>query len=304
MQRILIFVGILIGCNLYAQPKEQLNLRAMDDFLKLPQGWLFGEATAIEVNSKGHIFVFNRGDHKLLEFDPDGNFIKEIGAGTATFANPHGLKIDAQDNLWTTDIENQIIIKFSPEGKVLMVLGRKGIAGEFMGKWDYTTFDKPTDVAVAANGDIFVADGYGNSRVVKFNSKDELIKTWGSKGENIGQFKIPHTITVHEGKVYVGDRENKRIQIFDTDGNFIEQWTNTGYPYSIKILGEHLYSIDGVANKIFKFDLQGNKIGEYGSRGFDSGEMSLPHWIDITDNREIYSRSFILALSKVYRKIN
>lgn len=288
MRGFLIIIGVLVCFNIHAQQGEELNLRVIDDFLKLPEGWLFGEATAIEVNSKGHIFVFNRGDHKLLEFDPKGNFIKEIGAGTATFANPHGLKIDAEDNLWTTDIENQIIIKFNPEGRVLMVLGRKGIAGEFMGKWDYTTFDKPTDVAVSQTGDIFVADGYGNSRVVKFNSKGELIKTWGSKGEDIGQFKIPHTITVHDGKVYVGDRENKRIQIFDTDGNFVEQWTNTGYPYSIKILGGHLYSIDGVANKIFKFDLQGNKVGEYGARGFDSGEMSLPHWIDITDDKEIY----------------
>lgn len=288
MQKTLMIIMLLLSGTLLAQPVEKMELRVMDDFLKLPEGWLFGEATAIEVNSRGHIFVFNRGDHKLLEFDAEGNFIKEIGAGNATFANPHGLKIDSEDNIWTTDIENHIIIKFSPEGKVLMVLGRKGIAGEFMGKWDYSTFDKPTDVAVAGNGDIFVADGYGNSRVVKFNSKGELIKSWGSKGERAGQFKVPHTITIHQGKVYVGDRENKRIQIFDTDGNFIDQWINTGYPYSIKILGDHLYSIDGVANKIFKFDLQGNKIEEYGSRGFDSGEMSLPHWIDITDDKEIY----------------
>ncbi|MGK7394652.1 MAG: peptidyl-alpha-hydroxyglycine alpha-amidating lyase family protein [Candidatus Cyclobacteriaceae bacterium M3_2C_046] len=287
--RVFILLIFLINSDfLFGQEVKELQYKAVDDFFRLPQGWLFGEATAIEVNSKGHIFVFNRGDHKLIEFDEQGNFIKEIGAGNETFAVPHGLKIDHEDNIWTTDIRNHIIIKFSPAGEVLMVLGRKGIAGEFMGKWNYSTFNEPTDVAIAPNGDIFVSDGYKNSRVVKFNHKGELLKTWGEAGDQPGQFKIPHTITVHNDKVYVGDRENKRIQIFDTEGNFLDQWTNTGYPYSIKISDNQLYTIDGVDCKLYKFDLEGNKLGEFGVRGFASGEMSLPHWIDITDNNELF----------------
>ncbi len=274
---------------LQAQTKKKYDFLAVKDFFKLPEGWVFGEASAVEINSKGHIFLFNRGDHKLLEFDPEGNFIREIGAGRETFANPHGLKIDAEDNLWTTDVDNHIVLKISPEGKILMVLGRKGIAGEFIGKWDYAVFNKPTDVIVASTGDIFVSDGYGNNRVVKFNKNGEFIKSWGEKGTGPGQFNLPHTIAVDKNdRIYVGDRENKRIQIFDTDGNFIEAWTDTGYPYCIQIIDDHLYTIDGVDCKWYKYDLKGNKLAEFGTRGFAPGEMSLPHWMDLNDENDIF----------------
>ena len=251
--------------------------------LKLPEGWLLGEVAAVEVNSKGHIFVFNRGDHKLLKFDTNGNFLVEFGTGNTTFDIPHGLKIDQYDNVWTTDVGSHIVIKFSPAGEVLMVLGRQAHQGTYMEKWNYVIFDQPTDVAIGPDGGIFVTDGYGNSRVVKFDKKGNHLKTWGEKGNEKGQFNLPHTVTVYDKKVYVGDRENKRIQIFDLDGNFLNQWTNTGYPYSIKIFNEHLFSVDGVTCQVYIFDLNGKKVGEFGKRGFDKGELSLPHWLDVNE---------------------
>lgn len=276
----LLALSISLALALTAQPAAQYTASGLR--LQLPDGWLLGEVAAVEKNAEGHIFVLNRGDHKLLEFDGNGTFIKEIGAGQNTFEVPHGLKIDADGNIWTTDVGSHIVIQFSPAGEVLKVLGRKGQQGEYMKKWNYVIFDQPTDVDFGPDGSIYVTDGYGNNRVVKFNKAGEHIRTWGTKGIKPGEFDLPHCVTVHDGKVYVGDRENKRIQIFDLDGHYLDQWDNTGYPYSIKIHDGYLYSLDGVATKVFLFDLNGRKVGEFAPpRGFARGELSRPHWIAV-----------------------
>jgi DNA-binding beta-propeller fold protein YncE len=287
--RLMVMIFLLcMSASVQAQKTAQMKLRLVDNFFKLPEGYVFGEGCAMAANSKGHIFVFHRGDRMLMEFDPDGNFIREFIKGKETFQAPHALRIDKDDNIWTTDLRNHIVIKFSPEGEVLMVLGRKQQAGEFIGKWNYTVFNEPTDVAFSSNGDIFVTDGYKNARVVKFDKDGKFIKTWGERGNEKSQFRVVHTIDIDENDIlYVGDRENGRIQIFDTEGNFIDMWSHTGDPYSIHIAGGYLYTIDGVNDKVKRFDMKGNLLAEYGERGFKPGQLNLPHWVHVNGN-EMY----------------
>ena len=207
----------------------ELPYRVVTNFFKFPKAMVPGEASAVAVNSKGHIFLFQRTKPMLAEYDEKGNFVQSIGDGI--FTHPHGLRIDANDNLWTTDDGSHLVLKLDPSGNVLLVLGRINTAGE--ANW---LFNRPADVAFANNRDIYVADGYGNSRVVKFDRDGNYIKSWGKYGTGIGEFNLPHSIAVDkDGRVYVGDRENQRIQIFDSEGNFIRQWTGFGYPYGLLI---------------------------------------------------------------------
>src|ERR1700678_860776 len=207
------------------QAVPELPYRVVPNFFKPPKGMTPGEVSAVAVNSKGHIFLFQRTRPMLAEYDAQGNFIQAIGEGL--FSHPHGLRIDADDNLWTTDDGSHLVLKLDPSGNVLLVLGRINTSAE--ANW---LFNKPADVAFARNGDIYVADGYGNSRVVKLDRDGNYIKAWGKYGFGIGEFNLPHCVAVdNQGRVYVGDRENQRIQIFDSGGKFIKQWTGIGYPY-------------------------------------------------------------------------
>src|ERR1700691_4360076 len=205
------------------QPVPELPYRMVANFFKFPKGMVEGEATGVAINSKGHIFLFQRTKPMLAEYDARGNFIQSIGEGL--FSHPHGLRIDADDNLWTTDDGSHLVLKLSPAGRVLLVLRRKGVAAE--SDW---LFKQPKDVAFGKHGEIYVSDGYGNSRVVKFDRDVKFIKAWGQFGTGPGEFNLPHSVVVDDQEnVYVADRENKRIQIFDADGKFLREWTGIGY---------------------------------------------------------------------------
>jgi sugar lactone lactonase YvrE len=178
-----------------------------------------------------------RNEAPILKFDKSGKLLKSWGAGMFIF--PHGACVDSDGNLWVTDAQGRDgkghqVFKFSPDGKVLMTLGKAGVAGE-----GPDTFNQPTDVVVAPNGDIFVADGHretGNNRIVKFSKDGKFIKTWGKKGTGPGEFHEPHTIALDsQGRLFVGDRVNNRIQIFDQDGRFIAEWRQFGRPSGIAI---------------------------------------------------------------------
>jgi DNA-binding beta-propeller fold protein YncE len=210
------------------------------NFFKFPKGTVSGEAAGVAINSKGHIFLFQRTKPMLTEYDEKGNFIQSIGEGL--FAHPHGFRRRSSKDCRPHRCANHLVLKLDPSGNVLLVLGRINTAAE--ANW---LFNRPADVAFAKNGDIYVADGYGNSRVMKFDRSGNYIKTWGKYGTGIGEFNLPHTIAVDkEGRVFVGDRENQRIQIFDSDGNFIQQWTGIGYPYGLLITpDQHVWMTDG-----------------------------------------------------------
>src|SRR5208282_3783306 len=171
------------------QAVPELPYRVVPQFFKFPKGMTAGEASAVAVNSKGHIFLFQRTKPMLAEYDEKGNFIQSIGEGL--FSHPHGLRIDANDNIWTTDDGSHLVLKLDSSGNVLLVLGRIYTGAE--ANW---RFNKPADVAFAKNGDIYVADGYGNSRVVKFDRDGNYIKAWGKYGAGIGEFNLPHSVAV------------------------------------------------------------------------------------------------------------
>jgi N-acyl-D-amino-acid deacylase len=198
----------------------------------LPAGLAWGEVPGITIDRGGRIFAFNRAEPPVVELDASGKVLKTWG--DKMFVWPHGIRIDRDGFLWLTDGRarggiGQQVFKFTSDGRLLMTLGRKGVAGD-----GPDTFNSPTDVAVAPNGDIFVADGHVNSRIVKFSPDGAFIKAWGKRGEAPGEFNVPHTLFFDSrGRLLVGDRSNRRIQLFDQDGRFLEQWTQFGSPSGI-----------------------------------------------------------------------
>ncbi len=218
-----------------------------EGWARLPDGRKMGGTSAIDVDKNGNVWVFERcggmegcaGSNAapLIKFDASGKYITSFGAGM--FVQPHGIHIDRDGNIWVTDSQGkngkgQVVVKMSPEGKVLMTLGKSGVAGA-----GEDTFNQPSAVVVAANGDIFVADGHGgesNARIVKFSKDGKFIKAWGKKGSGPGEFDVPHAIAVDSsGRVFVGDRSNNRIQIFDQDGKYLTEWKQFGRPSGIYI---------------------------------------------------------------------
>ena len=231
-----------------APPNSQPNpYRTADRWYQLPEGRTMGSTSAVAVAADGHIWVVERcGANScagsdlppVLEFAPTGKLLRSWGAGMFVF--PHGFTIDTHGNLWITDGQGQPgkghqVFKFSPDGKVLMTLGKAGEAGD-----GPDTFNQPNAVAIAPNGDIFVSDGHnagrGNARVVKFTKDGKFIKQWGGHGSGPGQFEVPHTLAFDsQGRLFVGDRANNRIQIFDQDGKFLAEWKQFSRPSGIYI---------------------------------------------------------------------
>jgi streptogramin lyase len=241
-----IFGASAFGASIAPTNSAPNPYRTVTGWFHIPAGRTWGSAAGVDVDSKGHIWVAERcganscADSKLdpiFEFDASGKLLHNFGGGIFVF--PHGIGVDKDGNVWVTDgrgIEGKghQVVKFSPEGKVLMTLGKAGVAGN-----GADTFDMPSDVAVAPNGDIFVADGHGgtsNNRIVKFSKDGKYIKEWGKKGTGPGEFDIPHALAFDsKGRLFVGDRNNNRIQIFDQDGNYIDQWPQFSRPSGIFI---------------------------------------------------------------------
>jgi streptogramin lyase len=246
-----------------------INYEVVRDFFQLPPGENLVEPAGVAVNSQGHIYVFHRGRHPLMEFDASGKFLRSIADDL--FVTAHMVRVDADDNLWTTDVGSHVVLKLSPEGRVLLALGRMRIPGD-----DVLHFNQPTDVAWDSAGNIYVSDGYGNSRVLKFDKYGNPLLGWGMKGSGPGQFDLPHSIVIDRGGagmadrsagaadgdlVYVGDRDNARIQIFDTSGRFLREW-RLGHPYGLCLGPDHMiYMADAEAGQILKINREGKVVG-------------------------------------------
>lgn len=241
--------------------------RTVENWAKMPEGRTWGATSAVDIDPDGKsIWVAERcganscADSDLpvvLKFDSSGKLVKSFGAGMFIF--PHGIHVDRQGNVWVTDAiplgsatqppgKGHIVVKFSPEGKVLLTLGKAGVPGD-----GPDTFNQPSDVITAPNGDIFVADGHGgnsNARIVKFTKDGKFIKAWGKKGSAPGEFDTPHGLAMDSrGRLFVADRNNNRIQIFDQDGNFLEEWKQFSRLSGIYIdKNDILYGADSESN--------------------------------------------------------
>src|SRR5262245_43304314 len=224
-----------MGCS-------EFGYEANDQWAKLPPGWSWMEVVAVATDAQDRVFVFNRGEHPVVVFDGDGNFLRSWGEGL--FARPHGILIGPDDSVYCTDDLDHTVRKFTPDGNLLLTLGTSGNPSDTGAtSVDYRTiirvgppFHYPTNVALSPSGEIYVSDGYGNARVHKFSADGRLLLSWGKPGSGPGQFHVPHGIAVdRQGTVYVADRENSRIQLFAPDGKFLSEWTDVARPCQVFI---------------------------------------------------------------------
>jgi DNA-binding beta-propeller fold protein YncE len=318
------------------QPVPEIRFDANVDFLKLPVNLPWGEVAGVVQDAHKHLFAFVRTGVRstlhgpvaaqLYEFGPDGAFVREVGKELYGFAFAHTVRVDPTGNLWATDEGTNMITKFSPAGKVLMVLGRRPEAVEAapappapgqQPRPQWGTFNRPTDVAWDNAGNIFVADGYNNSRVVKIDKNGKWLKTWGEHGSGPSQFNILHSIANDaKGNIYVADRTNRRIQVFDPDGTFIRQFTidvpfdkepdimvgampspgsnplaASGAPWAICITpgpNQVLFSADAVPGRIYKVSLEGKVLGVLGEAGKGPRQFGWIHQIACPSEHELY----------------
>jgi hypothetical protein len=285
---------------------------SVPNFFKLPPDLYFGEGIGIATNSKGHVFVYTRsGDTRLFEFDEKGTYLKEWGVGLYGLEFAHGVRVDREDNVWVVDEGTNMVIKFNPEGRVAMVLGRRPepVAGAFESTLpaappEKYRFGRPTDVTWDPQGNIFVADGYVNSRVVKYDKNGRFVKSVGTtRGSQPSQLNTPHSITSDEqGNIYVGDRGNARVQVFDNDLTLRAIYDNVGNPWAVCVSpGPHQYLFVSNSNpdsnpaaswaitgEIYKMELDGTIVGKFGKAGKGLGEFSTVHAIDCRNPNELY----------------
>jgi sugar lactone lactonase YvrE len=263
---------------------RELSYEPVDGFFEVPAGKNLGEASGVAVAPDGHVFVFNRGPDPIMEFDAEGRYLRSFGHGIAP--RPHGMRLDRHGNLWVTDVGTHVVLRLDREGRVTMVLGRHGRAGK-----EKDLFDQPTDVGFGPNDEIFVTDGYGNSRVVKFDKDGNYVEEWGEAGNGPGQFKTPHTIAVDGGRnrVYVGDRDNFRTQVFDLDGNLVEEWTAPGAPWGFALAGDGtLFMADGYAERVVHVSADGKALGALGGKGKGPGRFHFAHAVAIGGDGSLY----------------
>ena len=290
-----LLLSLLIGAFAAGAPavadesaSPELPLSAAEFRLSLPEGWYLGEIAGLEVDSRGHVFVFNRGLHSLLEFRPDGRFVREIGQGL--FRTPHGLRVDENDNIWTTDQETHQVLRFDKQGNITLILGRRDGPGTAWRDRGYTValLNQPSDAVLDSKGDIYVADG-GNVRVVKYDKNGEPLTSWGKEGSGPGEFNFPHSIAVgDDDKVYVTDRENGRVQIFTPDGDYLGEWSGFGHPYEIMQRDDGTFWLtDARAGAIIHLDANGAELGRFGVWGKEIGDFGFPHGFDFTADGDI-----------------
>jgi DNA-binding beta-propeller fold protein YncE len=271
-------------------PPPPLDYVVVADSFSLPTGMTFGSTSGVAINSKGHIFVLHRGPNPLMEFDANGKFIRALGEGL--FDRPHGLRIDAQDNIWTTDARSHVVYKFSPEGRILLVLGVRDTAGEMHSYGHLRLFNEPNDMAFGPQGDIFVVQGHGRGdpKVIKFDSDGNFIKAWGKKGTGPGEFDIAHSIAIDaQGLLYVADRNNQRIQVFDADGKYLRESKHPGTPCGLFIgPDQNIWLAHGHAGRLIKLDLNGNVLGSTGSQGKGPGQFGEAHFLAVSAKGDVF----------------
>lgn len=270
---------------------------------QLPNGWTFLDVGGIAIDSDDRVFVVNRSDHPVVIFDADGRVLDSWGAGF--FGRAHGCCMCPDDTIYCTDDLNHTVSKFSMEGGLLMTLGEKGKGSDTgyvntFSLWDSLSrivrgappFNRPTGVAVGPSGDVYVADGYGNARLHRFSSSGTFASSWGEPGSAIGCFRLPHSVRVDDSeRVWVADRENNRIQIFDSEGGFIDQWTDLVRPTDLFIDNRAgTVYVTELCNRVSIFTIGGRLLARWGNTGasIENALFVSPHAIAVDSRGDIY----------------
>lgn len=253
---------------------------------RLPPGWEFNQVPAIAVDSQDRVRVLTRGAHPVMVFDPVGNLISAWGEGL--FSNPHGMCVGPDDSYYFVDNDAHVVMKFSSDGKHLMTLNNPGKPAD---PKTGAPFNRPAGVCVSPSGEIFVADGYGNSRVHKFAPNGALLLSWGSPGDGPGEFHLPHGIALaKDGRVFVADRENRRVQIFTPQGEFITQWTDLYRPADIFIDDDQNVYVAELNHRITIFNMKGELLARWGGSqpSKEPGSFTGPHGVCVDSRGDLY----------------
>ena len=296
-----------------AQNVPEIPYESVPNFLKFPAGLYLGEAMGVATNSKGHLFVYTRSANtRLFEFDQNGKYVREIGEGNYGFEFAHSVRVDPEDNIWAVDEGTNMVIKFNPAGRIVMVLGHRpdAVAGAIAQSpgpgvpAEKYILGRPTDVSWDPQGNIFVSDGYINHRVVKYDKNGRFLKQVGSEkpGSEPSQFNTPHGIAVDaQGNVYVADRANHRMQVFDNNLERKAIYDNIGDSWTVCISpGPHQYLFTSNSNpngnapgswditgEIYKMELDGTILGRFGHASKEFGGFQVVHMMDCRNPNEI-----------------
>jgi type 1 glutamine amidotransferase/DNA-binding beta-propeller fold protein YncE len=302
--RDLVHRAILWTANDLPIAQARASYQVVHGWPVLPKGFSFGHISGLDVDSHNHVWLFHRGALRpIMALDGrPGEVVASFGEGM--FRRPHGLRVDPDDNIWVTDKDDNVIYKFSPEGCVLMTVGTKGEAGQ-----DATHFNGVSDLAFTPQGDFYVADGYVNNRIAKFSKEGRFLFKWGSKGTGPGRFDLPHGVALDAGRrVYVTDRGNSRVQIFDEDGKLLREWKGPEYgcPWGITVGPDgFIYLVDGgdayqFQSKtdpnptrldhaaVLKLDPEGGVVARIGDYGRYDGQFIWPHCVAIAEDGTVY----------------
>ena len=272
--------------------------------LMLPAG--SGAPASLAFDSRGHVILLSRGPKAFLEFDANGAFVRSFGDGL--FTRSHGIRIDADGNIWATDVGGHIVLKLSPRGDVLLTLGTKGQAGVWDEAAGTRLLNQPNDVAIGRNGDVFVVQGHtpgpmGDPRVLKFDKTGKFVKSWGGKGKEPGKFEVAHGAAIDaRGLLWVADRENQRIQVFDQDGAFVREMKYAGLPCSFDIGKDVIFMVNGFAGQLLKMDLAGNVLAAAGKPGTGAGEFGEAHFIAVSPKGELWVADSVNATVQKFVK--
>lgn len=290
---------------LIPQAAPDLDYAAVVNTLPIPDGPPSGAPASVTFDARGHLFVLFRGPRPLMEFDENLKFVRAFGE---PLRRAHGFRLDADGNFWVTDVGAHVVEKLDSEGKVLLTIGVKGEAGEWNETAGSHRLNEPNDLAIGRNGDVFIVQGHtpgkGDPRVLKFDKDGKFIKSWGGEGTEPGKFNVAHGIALDaKGQLWVADRENQRVQIFDQDGNFIRQIKYAGLPCSLQIRAHDIYMVNGFAGQLLKLDTDGNVIAVVGKPGKGLGEFGEAHFIAVSPKDEIYIADTVNStLHKFVRK--
>jgi hypothetical protein len=322
MKKLTLIFVILLACTsgfsqrpsdpalLVMQEGPALNLEPVPHGLTLPEGMTMGLPGDLEFDSKGHLWVMSRPAptatnmaQAVIEFDTNGKYVRSFGQGLFG-ARPHGIHIDSEGNIWASDGSNHTVVKFNSKGEVVLTLGTKGQAGAWDEAAGTKLLNQPNDVAIGRNGDIFLAQGHtpganGDPRVLKFDKTGKLIKQWGGKGTEPGKFAIAHGVSIDaKGLVWVSDRENSRLQIFDQDGTFVRQIKYAGLPCSMLIRNDGIIMVNGFTGQILQLDLEGKVLGVYGK----AGEFGEAHNVGVSPKGEVFVGDVTKGILKFVKK--